>query len=59
MFSRRFNDRIQRKPKRIFEMMRARMTHGIGENLTELIEAELSHFPGREPYERKEGEANH
>lgn len=35
------------------------MTHGLGEYLTELRIAELSHFLGREPYERKEGESNH
>jgi putative transposase len=35
------------------------MTHGLGEYLTELMRAELSHFLGREPYERKEGETNH
>jgi putative transposase len=40
-------------------MMRAEMNQGIGEYLTELMRAELSHFLGREPYERKEGEANH
>jgi len=50
---------IQRQPDRIFEMMRVEMNKGIGEYLSELMRTELSHFLGREPYERKEGETNH
>jgi putative transposase len=50
---------IQRQPKRIFERMRTEMNQGVGEYLTELMRAKLSHFLGREPYERKEDETNH
>jgi len=50
---------IQRQPDRIFEMMRLEMNKGVGEYLSELMRTELSHFLGREPYERKEGETNH
>jgi len=53
MFSRRFN------VSRILEMMRLEMNQRVGEYLSELMRAELSHFLGREPYERKEGETNH
>jgi hypothetical protein len=38
-------------------MMRTEMNHGLGEYLTELMRAELSHYLGWEPYERKEGDA--
>ncbi|MGA2533911.1 MAG: transposase [Candidatus Aminicenantales bacterium] len=50
---------IQAQPERIFEMMRAEMNQGIAEYLTELMRAERSHFLGRDPYERKDGETNH
>lgn len=50
---------IQAQPERILEMMRAEMNQGVGEYLSELMRTELSHFLGREPYERKEGETNH
>ena len=50
---------IQAQPGRNFEMMRTEMTQGVGEFLTELMRAKLSHFLGREPYERKEGGTNH
>jgi putative transposase len=50
---------IQAQPERILEMMRTEMSQGVGEYLTGLMRAELSHFLGREPYERKEGETNH
>lgn len=50
---------IQRQPERIFEMVRTEMNQSVGKYLSELMRAELSHFLGREPYERKEGEANH
>ena len=35
------------------------MSQGVGEYLSELMRTEMSHFLGREPYERKEGETNH
>ncbi len=50
---------IQRQPERIFEMIRTEMNQSVGEYLSELMRAELSHFLGREPYERKEGETNY
>jgi len=50
---------IQRQPEQIFEMMRVEMNQSVGQYLSELMRAELSHFLGREPYERKEGKTNH
>jgi len=50
---------MQAQPERIFEMIRTEMNQGVGEYLSELMRTELSHFLGREPYERKGGETNH
>jgi transposase-like protein len=50
---------MQAQPERIFEVIRTEMNQGVGEYLSELMRTELSHFLGREPYERKEGETNH
>lgn len=50
---------IQRQPEQVFEMMRVEMNQSVGQYLSELMRAELSHFLGREPYERKEGKTNH
>ena len=54
-----FSREIQRQPEQIFEMMRVEMNQSVGQYLSELMRAELSHFLGREPYERKEGKTNH
>jgi len=50
---------IQEQPEQIFEMMRLDIKEIASRYLTALMNAELSHFLGREPYERGEGEVNH
>ncbi len=47
---------IQVKPGRIFEMVRLNVQEEVGKYLTNLMDAELTHFLGRERYERNEGE---
>jgi putative transposase len=50
---------IQQRPEDLFEMIRVNVKEGVGEYLSELMGMELTHFLGREPYERREGESNH
>lgn len=50
---------IQEHPEQIFEMMRLDIKEIASRYLTALMNAELSHFLGRGPYERGEGEVNH
>lgn len=50
---------IQEQPEQIFEMMRLDIKEIASRYLTALMNAELSHFLGRGPYERGEGEINH
>ena len=40
-------------------MMRLDIKKTVGQYLTALMNAELTHFLGREPYERGKGEVNH
>jgi len=44
---------IQNQPQKIFEMVRLEVKEVVGRYLTEMMNAELTHFLGREPYERK------
>ena len=44
---------IQNQPQKIFEMVRLEVRELVGHYLTDLMNAELTHFLGREPYERK------
>lgn len=44
---------IQEQPQKIFEMIRFEIQEVVGRYLTEMMNAELTHFLGREPYERK------
>lgn len=44
---------IQNQPQKIFEMVRLEVKEMVGRYLTEMMNAELTHFLGREPYERK------
>jgi len=53
-----FND-IQRQPEKLFEMIRCNIKNTVGEYLTALMNAELTHFLGREPYERSSEKSNH
>ena len=53
-----FNE-IKKQPKQLFEMIRADVKETVGHYLTSLMNAELTHFLGRDPYERIEGAQNH
>jgi putative transposase len=50
---------IQKEPARVFEMATMNVQKDVGKYLTNLMKAELTHFLGREEYERTEGETNH
>ncbi len=50
---------IQIAPEKVFEMVRLNVREIVGQYLTEIMEAELTHFLGREPYERKGKESTH
>jgi putative transposase len=50
---------IQEQPERIFEMIRFDIRETVGQYLTAMMNAELTHFLGRKPYERGRGEVNH
>ena len=49
----------QEKPEMLFEMIRVGVRQSVSEYLSELMAPELTHFPGRETYERIDGEVNH
>jgi putative transposase len=50
---------IQKEPARIFEMATMNVQKDVGKYLTNLMKAELTHFLGREEYERIAGGSNH
>ncbi|MCX5844295.1 MAG: hypothetical protein NT022_11245, partial [Deltaproteobacteria bacterium] len=50
---------IQEQPEHLFEMMRLDIKEIAGRYLTALMNAELTHFLGRAPYERGKDEVNH
>lgn len=50
---------IQERPGRLFEMIRLDIREVVGNYLTAMMNTELTHFLGREPYVRCEGEVNH
>lgn len=50
---------LQEKPSKIFEMATMNVQKDVGDYLTNLMKAELTHMLGREKYERSEGETNH
>jgi putative transposase len=50
---------IQKQPEKLFEMIRLDIRETVGQYLTSLMNAELTDFLGREPYERARGEVNH
>ncbi|MCJ7602334.1 MAG: IS256 family transposase [Desulfobulbaceae bacterium] len=53
-----FNE-IQQQPEKLFEMIRFDIQQTVGDYLSSLIKAELTHFLGREPYERGAVSSNH
>lgn len=50
---------IQREPHKIFEMVRIEVQEMVGKYLTEMMNAELTHFLGRGTYERKAENSNY
>jgi putative transposase len=50
---------IQEQPEKLFEMVRFDIRETVGEYLTAMMNAELTHFLGRAPYERGGQEVNH
>lgn len=50
---------MNEQPEQLYEMIRADMRETIGQYLSGLMDAELTHFLGRKPYERLEGDVNH
>lgn len=50
---------LQENPSRIFEMATMNVQKDVGNYLTNLMKAELTHILGRERYERGKGEANY
>jgi putative transposase len=50
---------IQKQPEQIFEMIRLDVRGIVGEYMTAMMNAELTHFLGREPYARSQGDVNH
>ena len=50
---------IQERPEKLYEMIRVDIRENVGQYLSKLMEVELTHFLGREPYERGQGEVNH
>lgn len=50
---------IENEPGRILGMIKTDVREAVGEYLSKIMRAELTHFLGRGPYERGEEEANH
>jgi putative transposase len=50
---------IQKKPRRIFRMIRSEVRETVGRYLSEVMKVELTEFLGRKPYERKDRDGNH
>ena len=50
---------IKEQPEKLFNMIRLDIKETVGQYLTGLMNAELTHFLGRDPYERSNGEVNY
>ncbi len=50
---------IRSQPDSIFEMIRAEVKESVGQYMSGLMEAELTHFLGRDRYQRVVGDSNH
>jgi len=50
---------IQEQPEHLYDMIRTDIRETIGQYLSGLMDAELTHFLGRKPYERLKGDVNH
>ena len=50
---------INEQPEKLYEMIRLDFKQTVGEYLSRLMDAELTHFLGRKRYERLQGDINH
>ncbi|MDY6857434.1 MAG: transposase [Thermodesulfobacteriota bacterium] len=50
---------IREQPERVFEMICVDIRESVGEYQSKLMNMELTHFLGREPYEHSQGNVNH
>jgi transposase-like protein len=50
---------IQERPGQLFEMIRLDIREVVGKYLTAMMNAELTHYLGRDPYVRVSGAVNH
>jgi len=50
---------ISKEPGSLFDVIRVNVQETVGQYLSAMMDAELTHFLGRERYERCEGESNH
>jgi putative transposase len=50
---------IATKPEKLFEMIRVDVRESVGEYLSEMMGIELTHYLGRDRYERVDGNHNH
>jgi putative transposase len=50
---------IKQQPQSLFEMIRSNVQETVGEYLSSLMDSEMTHFLGRNRYERCEGVKNH
>jgi putative transposase len=50
---------IRHEPKNLYEMIRENVQETVGKYLTTLMDAEMTHFLGRDRYERCDRETNH
>ena len=52
-------NQIHKQPGSLFEMIRETVKENVGQYLSKLMETEMSHFLGRAPYQRIEGQHNY
>jgi len=52
-------NQIRQDPNSLFEMIRATVKENVGQYLSDLMQTELSHFLGRDRYQRTNGQNNH
>jgi len=50
---------IRKEPDSLFEMIRENVQETVGQYLSSLMDTEMTHFLGRKPYERCDGDNNH
>jgi putative transposase len=50
---------IEKQPEKLFDMIRCDIRETVGDYLTAMMNAELTHFLGRKPYERGGNDGNH